>query len=171
MASEVSLSLEDLSVIAWACAASVPDLVTLLRVQTEARACWRREQDLPWRGDSAQHCQHLLTITWACSFAESLTAAFRCFVEECVPSVGRRLDATAEASAAPAPAPASSGDAPAVPAPRLEETELSGSPRPLGLGWNNPCSAFAVCRMPGPEGRTSSGRQACALQASRMGSA
>eukprot|EP00439_Symbiodinium_sp_Y106_P024052 s1993_g2.t3 len=124
MASEVSLSLEDLSVIAWACAASVPDLVTLLRVQTEARACWRREQDLPWRGDSAQHCQHLLTITWACSFAESLTAAFRCFVEECVPSVGRRLDATAEASAAPAPAPASSGDAPAVPAPRLEDPKV-----------------------------------------------
>ncbi|CAE7813194.1 unnamed protein product, partial [Symbiodinium necroappetens] len=108
MASELSLSLPNLSVIAWACASSVPDAVTLLWVQTEARECWWREQDLPWhRGDSTQQ---LLTITWACSFAKSLTAAFRHFVEQNALTVGRSLDADAKAADL-----ASCGDAPAAP--------------------------------------------------------
>ena len=112
MASELSLSLPNLSVIAWACASSVPDVVTLLWVQTEARECWWREQDLPWhRGDSTQQ---LLTITWACSFAKSLTAAFRHFVEQNALTVGRSLDADAKAADL-----ASCGDVPA--APQLED--------------------------------------------------
>ena len=126
MASEPSLSLENLSVVAWACAASMPDVVTLLWVQTEARECWWRERDLPWhRGDSTQQ---LLTITWACSFAKSLTADFRRFVEQRALTVGRGLDAKA-ANAVTDPA-SSRGDAPS--APQLEDRENpSGAiPRP-----------------------------------------
>ncbi|CAE7230338.1 rluD [Symbiodinium microadriaticum] len=117
MASELSLSLQSLSVIAWACASSVPDVVTLLWVQTEARECWWREQDLPWhRGDSTQQ---LLTITWACSFAKSLTAAFRHFVEQNALTVGHSLDADAKAADL-----ASCGDAPAAPQLELEDPRV-----------------------------------------------
>ena len=92
-----SWHLDSLSVIAWGCGASKPDLETLQSVQKAAGECWSRGQRLNLPCPDA--AQHMLTITWACSFAGCLTATFHSFVHKHMLKMGRSMDADASHNA------------------------------------------------------------------------